>query len=270
MTANAPASCSRRRPKTRAPPRSSCNLDSPGGGVTASDRIYHSVGLLAKKKPVIASFAGVSASGGYYIAAAAHAIVAQPTTITGSIGVVAARFVIGPLLAKLGLSPQVVTRGAHADMLDISRPFSDDERRIFDAELERTYKDFVALVAAGRKKTADDILPLAGGRVWTGRDALERGLVDRLGGFEVAVEEAKTRLGPLGDKARSRADGAAANAKRTAFSLRLAGVFRTHRAPRPRRAARAGPRHPRNTRPRLCSLRDRPASLAEARDRGDA
>ena len=170
------------------------HVDSPGGGVVASDRIHRAVGLVAKKKPVVACFAGVAASGGYYVAAAARAIVARPTTITGSIGVVATRVVVGPLLERIGVRAERVVRGDYVDMFDVSRPFTEAERALFNAELARTYDDFVQLVADGRGRPRDEILPLAGGRVWTGADALERGLVDQLGGLETALAHTQTLL----------------------------------------------------------------------------
>lgn len=171
------------------------HIDSPGGGVLASEKIHRAVTKLAARKPVVACFGGVSASGGYYIGVACDAIVARPTTITGSIGVVAARVLAGPLLAKLGVRSEVVRRGAHADMLSMTRPFDEDEKRIFDAELARAYKHFVSLVARGRRRTVEEILPLAGGRVWTGQDALAHGLVDRLGGLDEALAEVRARAG---------------------------------------------------------------------------
>lgn len=168
-------------------------LDTPGGGVLASEKIHRAVTQLATKKPIVACFGGVSASGGYYIASGCHAIVARETTITGSIGVVAARLLTGPLLERLGVRSEVVTRGAHADMLRSTRPFDEDERSIFRAELERAYRHFLSLVADGRKKTIEEIEPLAGGRVWAGRDALKHGLVDRIGGLEEALTEVRVR-----------------------------------------------------------------------------
>jgi protease-4 len=171
------------------------HVDSPGGGVLASEKIHRAVARLAAKKPVVACFGGVAASGGYYVSAPAACIVAAPTTITGSIGVVAARVLVGPLLARLGITPQVVTRGAHADMLSMVRPFDDAEKAAFDGELDRAYRRFLSLVAEGRHRTEDEIRPLAGGRVWAGRDALEHGLVDRLGGLDVALAEARSRAG---------------------------------------------------------------------------
>jgi protease-4 len=170
-------------------------LDTPGGGVLASEKIHRALAQLAAKKPVVACFGGVSASGGYYIASACHAIVARETTVTGSIGVVAARFLVGPLLERFGIKPEVVTRGAHADMLRPTRPFNDEERVIFRSELERAYRRFLDLVAEGRKRPVQEIEPLAGGRVWAGRDAAARGLVDRIGGLEEALDEVRSRTG---------------------------------------------------------------------------
>lgn len=170
------------------------HVDSPGGGVLASAKIHRAVELLALKKPVVAQFAGVAASGGYYVGAPCHAIVAEPTTITGSIGVVAARVVLGPLLERLGITPEVLTRGARADIMNITRAYDEGERAVLDRFLAESYDDFVSIVAKGRNKPKEAILPLAGGRVWSGVDALEHGLVDRLGGMGVAIEELKKRL----------------------------------------------------------------------------
>ncbi|MCS6900444.1 MAG: signal peptide peptidase SppA [Myxococcales bacterium] len=168
-------------------------LDTPGGGILASEKIHRAVTRLAEKKPVVACFGGIAASGGYYVASGCHAIVARETTVTGSIGVVAARVLTGPLLERLGVRSEVVTRGAHADMLRSTRPFSDAERVIFRAELERAYHRFLSLVADGRKRALAEIEPLAGGRIWSGQDALARGLVDRIGGLEEALEEVRSR-----------------------------------------------------------------------------
>jgi protease IV len=172
------------------------HVDSPGGGVLASAKIHRAVERLALEKPVVAQFAGVAASGGYYVAAPCHAIVAESTTITGSIGVVAARIVLAPLLERLGITPEVLTRGARADLMNITRPYDDEERAVLDGFLAESYDEFVSIVAKGRNKPKEDILPLAGGRVWSGADALDRGLVDRLGGLGVAMEEVTKRLPP--------------------------------------------------------------------------
>jgi protease-4 len=170
-------------------------IDSPGGSVLASDRIYHELTRVAEKKPVVAYFANVAASGGYYIGAGAHAIVAQPTTVTGSIGVVAAHLVLSPLLAKLGVVTELVKRGARADMLSSSRPLDPGEREAMTHEIEGFYRDFVDIVARSRKRTAEEIEPLARGRVYSGLDAHRLGLVDRLGDFDTAVDIVRERLG---------------------------------------------------------------------------
>jgi protease-4 len=171
------------------------HVNSPGGSAFASDRIHHELVQLAAEKPLVACLGDVAASGGYYVAAAAHEIVAQPTTITGSIGVVSARMVIEPLLARLGVATEVLQRGANARLLDPLLPLGDGERRALERELERTYRAFVGIVAAGRKRPADEIEALAQGRVWIGSDAHARGLVDRLGGFEDALDAVRSRIG---------------------------------------------------------------------------
>ena len=169
------------------------HVDSPGGGVLASEKIHRAVARLAKKKPVVACMGGVAASGGYYVSAPTACIVAAPTTITGSIGVVAARVVAGPFLARFGVSYDSVRRGARAEMLSPLHDLDEGERVAFDAEIERAYRRFVAIVAEGRRRTVEEIDLLARGRVWSGVDAHARGLVDRLGGLEVALEEARSR-----------------------------------------------------------------------------
>jgi protease-4 len=167
------------------------HVDSPGGSALASDRIHHELEQLAAEKPLVACFADVAASGGYYVAAAAHTIVAQPTTITGSIGVVAVRVVVEPLLTKLGVATEVLKRGAHADALQPTRHLSEDERASFQRELEGMYRAFVGTVARGRKRRVEEIERLAEGRVWSGEHGAREGLVDVLGGFDVACARAR-------------------------------------------------------------------------------
>jgi protease IV len=171
------------------------HIDSPGGSALASDRIHHELVRLAAEKPLVACMANVAASGGYYVAAAAHAIVAEPTTITGSIGVVSARFALEPLLARLGVRTEVLTRGAHAGLLNPTRPLTHEERAVLEREMETIYRAFVDVVAAGRKKSRDEVDALAQGRVWSGVGARARGLVDDLGGFDRALAIARERLG---------------------------------------------------------------------------
>jgi protease-4 len=178
------------------------HVDSPGGSALASDRIHHELAQLAAEKPLVACMGDVAASGGYYVAVAAHEIVAQPTTLTGSIGVVSARLVLDPLLERLGVVTQVIQRGAHARLLDPFLSLGDDERRTIDREMDRIYRAFLAVVATGRRRSVEEIEPLAQGRVWTGADAHARGLVDRLGGFEDALEALRGRIGRGADRLR--------------------------------------------------------------------
>jgi protease-4 len=176
-------------------------IDSPGGSVLASDRIHHELQRVAEKKPVVACMVNVAASGGYYIAAGAHAIVAQTTTITGSIGVVAAHLVLSPLFEKVGVVTELVKRGARADMLSASRPLDPGEREAMTLEIDGFYRDFVKVVARGRKRSPDEIEPLARGRVYSGLEAHKLGLVDRLGGLDEALDWLRQELGaiePLG------------------------------------------------------------------------
>ena len=171
------------------------HVDSPGGSALASDRIHHELMQLAAEKPLVACLANVAASGGYYVAAASSHLIAEPTTITGSIGVVAARFVIQPLLDKWGITTETVKRGARAGLLDPFKPLDDDELAAIDGEIGATYDAFIDVVAQGRGKPREEILELAQGRVWSGADAHARGLVDELGGFETAVRYASARAG---------------------------------------------------------------------------
>ncbi|XXX77846.1 signal peptide peptidase SppA [Sorangium sp. So ce134] len=172
------------------------HIDSPGGSALASDRIHHEVTRLAEVKPVVACMSNVAASGGYYVAAAAHAIVAQPQTITGSIGVVSARFALGPLLERLGVSTDVVKRGARADLFSSSRKLDAGERAVMERELDAIYATFLRVVARGRRRPVEEIEPLAQGRVYSGAEAQARGLVDMLGGFERALHELRQMIGP--------------------------------------------------------------------------
>lgn len=174
------------------------HVDSPGGSALASDRIHHELEQLAKEKPVVAYLADVAASGGYYLAAAAHEIVAQPTTITGSIGVVAARFSAEALLAKLGVRSSAVQRGARAHLVDPLAPLSDSDRAAIERELDAVYKAFLEVVARGRKRPLEEVRAVAEGRVWTGADAKDRGLVDTLGDFQTALDALRRRIGPKG------------------------------------------------------------------------
>ncbi len=166
-------------------------VDSRGGSALGSDMIAHEVERLKEQKPVVAYFSDVAASGGYYVAALAQEIIAQPLTITGSIGVIAMRLLASRLLEKLGVNHEVIRRGERADMLSPFRGWSEDERAAFNREIDGSYNDFVGIVARGRKRDVSEVEPLARGRVYAGVDAHALGLVDHLGGLDVAIARAR-------------------------------------------------------------------------------
>jgi protease-4 len=176
-------------------------IDSPGGSALASDRIHREVQLLAREKPVAVCMGNVAASGGYYVAAAAPYIVANPLTVTGSIGVISARFAVAPLLERFGIRLETLQRGERASLLDSLQPYSERERKVVEREIEHIYGGFLSVVAEGRGRRVEEVAPLAEGRVWSGADAFDRGLVDKLGGFDDALAYVRERLpeglGPL-------------------------------------------------------------------------
>ena len=176
-------------------------VDSPGGSAVASDTIWREVGRVRSvDKPVVVSMGEVAGSGGYYVACGADQIVALPATLTGSIGVFGGKFVLEDLLGRLGLNTGTVHQGAHALMFSSRRGFSESERERLAVAIDAIYDDFVAKVAAGRRRPVADIEAVARGRVWTGRDAVEVGLVDHLGGLRDAVQIAR-RAADLPDDA---------------------------------------------------------------------
>lgn len=167
-------------------------IDSPGGSAVASETIWREVARARERgKPVIVSMGDVAGSGGYYIAAPADKIVAQPATLTGSIGVLAGKLVVTGLLDKLGIATEAVERGANAAMFSPFEDFAPTARARLDAFLDQTYRGFKERVAAGRHLSAEQVEAVAKGRVWSGEDARERGLVDALGGYGVALRLAK-------------------------------------------------------------------------------
>ncbi|TMR16721.1 signal peptide peptidase SppA [Nonomuraea turkmeniaca] len=170
-------------------------VDSPGGSYVASDTVWREVSLTRKVKPVIVSMGDLAASGGYFVSMAADVIVAQPGTLTGSIGVYGGKPVFSELLEKMGISSEIVAEGANAGMFSTSRSFSPEQWERINAWLDRIYDDFVAKVAESRKLTRERTHELARGRVWTGADAQANGLVDELGGLEDALALARKRAG---------------------------------------------------------------------------
>jgi len=173
-------------------------VDSPGGSALASDLIWNE--LVKCKKPVVASMGDVAASGGYYISMACPKIYAEPGTLTGSIGVVGGKVCTGGLTDWVGLKTEVISRGKNSGILSGERPWTDSERKVMLAMMQEVYDQFLDKTLAGRKKagvtmTKDDLLKLAGGRIWTGRQAKEKGLVDELGTLKDAVAAAQKMAG---------------------------------------------------------------------------
>ena len=177
-------------------------VQSPGGDGLSSDLIHQELRRLAESKPLVVSMGDVAASGGYFLALAGACVFAEPATLTGSIGVLAGKLATGGLYEKFGLRKTVLTRGANADLDSGYLPFSDTGRARMREHVEFFYRDFVAKVAEARKMTPARARKLAQGRVWTGAQAAEVGLVDALGGLPDAIAEAKRRAGlPAGTDA---------------------------------------------------------------------
>lgn len=166
-------------------------VDSPGGSYIASDLIYREVTLARQAKPVVVSMGDVAASGGYFVAMGANRIVAEPATITASIGVLAGKMITTGFWNKVGITFDTVQRGRHASFFSTGRGYTQEERAIFEGWLQRIYKDFVEKAAKGRSKSYEEIHAIAQGRVWTGEDALRLGLIDELGGLTVAIRRAQ-------------------------------------------------------------------------------
>ena len=171
-------------------------VDSPGGAVTGSETIWREVcRIRSAGKPVVASMGGVAASGGYYVAMAADVILANPGTITGSIGVVTGKLVARELKDRLGVGSDSVRTNINADAWSLTTPFTPEQHAMVEAEADLFYDDFVSRVAEARRMTVAEVDAIARGRIWTGADAHERGLVDELGGMRDAVRRAKVLAG---------------------------------------------------------------------------
>lgn len=173
-------------------------IDSPGGAVGPSQEIYQEVLKLQKKKPVIVSMGSVAASGGYYIAAAAGRLFANPGTITGSIGVIMTFPNYEELMEKVGVATVVVKSGRFKDMGSATRAFTEDERKLLQAMIDDVHAQFVEAVSQGRELSAEEVAKIADGRIFSGRQALSLGLIDELGGFQDALRYAAELTG-LGD-----------------------------------------------------------------------
>ncbi len=168
-------------------------IDSPGGSATASDLIWREIVRI--EKPIIASMGDVAGSGGYYIAMGADKIIAEPGTLTGSIGVVGGKVVLGGLYDKLGVTTEIISRGQNSELLSSTRAFTPEERKVWATLMKEIYRQFVSKAAKGRKKSYRELDKLAQGRIYTGRMAQANGLVDQVGTLEDAIAEAKKAAG---------------------------------------------------------------------------
>lgn len=170
-------------------------VSSPGGSAQASDRMWHAVRRVAKRKPVVASVGDMAASGGYYVASAATRIFAKESSLVGSIGVVGGKVVVQELASRAGVRVEGVRRGDHAAWKSLFQPFSEEERTQLASVLRSTYHRFLRRVATGRGMKEAELLPMAAGRLMTGRHALKGGLVDETGGLHLALQNAREEAG---------------------------------------------------------------------------
>ncbi|MFQ5514402.1 MAG: signal peptide peptidase SppA [Myxococcota bacterium] len=211
-------------------------VDSPGGDPLASDLIWRAVCRLGEVKPVVASLAEIAASGGYYVAMGAQRVIAEPTTLTGSIGVVMASLELEGLLEQLGVRFDAVERGRHAGIFDPLRRRSEEERALLRRQVQCLYDSFVDKVAASRGLTRARVEEVAQGRVWTGRDAQEHGLVDALGGPDAALAQARELAGLAPGEGRVVYHSPVASWLAQGFQsgpLDLGSILRTGRPPLP-------------------------------------
>jgi protease-4 len=170
-------------------------VNSRGGSSTASEAMRQALALIAKRKPLVIAMGAVAGSGGYLVATPGRWIVARPGTLTGSIGVLTGKLVTGGLFSKLLVNRETVAFGSHITLEGDDDPFTNEERRIVQQEIDRVYELFLESVASSRHMTRDEVHPIAAGRVWTGSQALERKLIDELGGLDAAVRKARALAG---------------------------------------------------------------------------
>jgi protease-4 len=174
-------------------------IDSPGGAVAPSQEIYEEVKKATEKKKVVVSMGSVAASGGYYIASPATKIVANPGTLTGSIGVIMELPNLEGLMNKIGVKTEVIKSGSHKDIASIFRGIRKEDREILQGVLDNVHEQFITAVAEGRKMLRDDVKKIADGRVFTGEQAVKIGLVDQLGDLEDAEKTAASLAGIRGE-----------------------------------------------------------------------
>ncbi len=174
-------------------------IDSPGGAVAPAQEIYAEVRKAVLKKKIVVSMGSVAASGGYYIASPATRIIANPGTLTGSIGVIMEIPNVEGLMNKLGIKTEVVKSGRHKDLASIFRGIKKEERDILQNVLDNVHEQFIIAVAQGRKMLPDDVKKIADGRIFTGEQALKIGLIDELGNLEDAIKSAAKLSGIKGE-----------------------------------------------------------------------
>jgi protease-4 len=170
-------------------------VNSGGGSATASEAMRLALDAVAARKPLVVAMGTFAASGGYWVSTPGRWIVARPGTLTGSIGVFSGKFVTGGLWSKLMFNRETIAFGQHATLNSDEKPYTDEERAIVKSQIDRIYALFLERVGKARNMVPEAIHPIADGRVWTGRQALERKLVDELGGFDLAVRKARTLAG---------------------------------------------------------------------------
>jgi protease-4 len=170
-------------------------VNSRGGSATASEAMRQALERISARKPLVVAMGPAAASGGYWVAMPGRWIVARPGTLTGSIGVLTGKIVTGDLWSKLLFNRETISVGEHVTLEQTDKPFSEDERKIVQGDIDRIYGAFLELVGTSRKISRDELDPIAAGRVWTGRQALERKLVDEMGGLNAAVRKARSLAG---------------------------------------------------------------------------
>ena len=170
-------------------------INSPGGGAQPSDKVWRAVSRVRAKKPIVVSMADYAASGGYYVASGATAIVAEPATLTGSIGVFLLRPSFSGLYRKLEIGTELIERGPYSGVIGGDRPFTPEQQARTDSFIEASYREFLGRVSTGRELSTEAVDALGRGRVWLGSDAFARKLVDEVGGLRVAIERARKEAG---------------------------------------------------------------------------
>ena len=178
-------------------------VNSRGGSVTASEAMRQALEVVAARKPLVVAMGPVAGSGGYWVSTPGRWIVARPGALTGSIGVLTGKLVTGGMWSKLMFNRETIAFGRHATMNSDQTSYTEEERTIVKAQIDRIYSQFLGVVGKARQMTPEELHPIAGGRVWTGRQAFERRLVDELGGLDAAIRKARS-LANLDDRAQVR------------------------------------------------------------------